>query len=299
MQRKLLLSLALLSLSLLVGCIEFQRQSLSYKYDAATDTLRIFQDYHGIFGEDDRQKLTSGELEQLDSVLGGQRTFFFNNWITEISHANLRETLAKLKDPEYQKQQDLDASAAAHLEALIKLLLDNVRIENGAFYLDGDGKLSAVQRVTIAKTSKLIAAGNEVIRDMLIAQSRKAEITEEERLLLRKSTEKPADYIKLEGNRLRLRWPIPRAEYDKMFGPTSDGHKLREEFTKQGGTITFAGDEATFSIGQPGDKLTSITLSVSEKAYATNVLDVVKKRSLLLEKFDAAAAAREFLSAGK
>jgi hypothetical protein len=298
--RKLVLALGLLSVAaFLAGCIEFQRQSLSYHYDTATDTLKIFQDYHGIFGGSDEHKLTPDETEQLASVLDGQRTFFFNNWISEINHAQLRETLGNLKDPQHQKEQKLDAPAISHIETLINLLLDNARIENGPFYLDAEGKLSAVQRVTITKTSKLIAAGNEVIRDAFKAEIRKDETTAEERLLYRQSTEQQQDYIKLEGNRLGVRLPMTRAKYDEMFGPKAENRQMNEELKKNGGAINFTRDEVTLSFGQPTDNLTSITLSVSEKTYTTNMLDVVKKRALVREKFDAQAAAREFLSINK
>jgi hypothetical protein len=63
-------------LFLLAGCIEFERQSVTYAYDAPTDTLKIFQNYHGIFGGDATNSLSKEELNQLDSVLNSQRTFF-------------------------------------------------------------------------------------------------------------------------------------------------------------------------------------------------------------------------------
>jgi len=59
----------LLPILWLTGCLEFEDQTLTYRYDASTDTLRIFQDYHGIFGADDTAKVTDAEMEQLDSVL--------------------------------------------------------------------------------------------------------------------------------------------------------------------------------------------------------------------------------------
>ena len=71
-------------LALFTGCLEFEQQTLTYRYDAKTDTLRIFQSYQGIFGADAKDGLSQDELAQLDSVLTGQRTFFFANWIFEL-----------------------------------------------------------------------------------------------------------------------------------------------------------------------------------------------------------------------
>src|SRR5256885_3355843 len=62
---RILRLLALLPMLWLTGCLEFEDQTLTYRYDARTDTLRIFQDYHGIFGADDTSKMTAEEEEQL------------------------------------------------------------------------------------------------------------------------------------------------------------------------------------------------------------------------------------------
>ena len=67
MRRKFLLWL--LPIVLLAGCIEFERQTLTYSYNPATDTLKVFQDYHGIFGADTTNSLSNEELTQFDSVI--------------------------------------------------------------------------------------------------------------------------------------------------------------------------------------------------------------------------------------
>src|SRR5439155_20837429 len=108
----------LLPMFWLTGCLEFEDQTLTYRYDAGTDTLRIFQDYHGIFGADDTAKVTEAEVEQLDSVLKGQRTFFFANWILEYNREQLRELLQELKDPQKRKEMKLPETASARGEKL-------------------------------------------------------------------------------------------------------------------------------------------------------------------------------------
>jgi hypothetical protein len=49
--------------------LECEQQTLTYRYDAKTDMLGIFQVYKGIFGADRNDGLSKDELEQLDSVL--------------------------------------------------------------------------------------------------------------------------------------------------------------------------------------------------------------------------------------
>ena len=48
--------------------------------------------------------------------------------------------------------------------------------------------------------------------------------------------------------------------------------------------------------GEPTNKATSITLSVSKKPYVANALEAVKKRTSIQRQFDVEAAAREFVA---
>ncbi len=96
-----LLRIGLLLLACAIsGCVEFQEQTMSYRYDKAADELRIFQDYRGIFGGGDGADSTPGtelsgrEQGELASVLEGQRTFFFANWIFEYD----REAMQTLRE---------------------------------------------------------------------------------------------------------------------------------------------------------------------------------------------------------
>ena len=257
--------------------------------------------YQGIFGVNKPDGLSDQELEQLQSVLTTQRTFFFANWILEYNHAAINEKLAEFKTPE-AKETPAGAAARWRLGTLLQLLLDNVSVENGGFYLDDQGKLCGVQRVTVTRVSKLIAAGNEIIRDALKEESKpdspNKDLSAEERALYAKSAAGPADYVQIEGNQIRFHLPITRAEFDKNFGPTAEANKQLEEFRHSGGTLAFAENEMKWSLGKPADKTTRVTLSVSDKTYVPNLLAAVKKQSIAVrEKFDPEAAAKEFLGA--
>jgi len=154
---RILRRLALLPMLWLTGCLEFEDQTLTYRHDPGTDTLRIFQDYHGIFGADNTAKLTDTEMEQLDSVLKGQRTFFFANWILEYNREQLRDLLTELKDPEKRKELEQPETAIARYEKLLTLAVDNVRVENNGFYFDAKGRLCGSQKVIVTQVAKLIA----------------------------------------------------------------------------------------------------------------------------------------------
>src|SRR4051812_6522369 len=144
-----LLTALLLSLAL-TGCLEFKEQTLAFYLDAPHDTLRIFQDYHGIFGAKGAEGgLDIEEQEQLQSVLTTERTFFFTNWVYEINKANIKAELEKLhapKKPDAEAQPDHDAKAYSaeelkRVEQLARLVLDNVHIENGTPYFDAKHRL--------------------------------------------------------------------------------------------------------------------------------------------------------------
>lgn len=299
MYKKLAAFMAIGCVLLLTGCLEFESQTLTYRYDAKTDTLRIFQVYQGIFGEDRPDELSDKELGQLQSVLSGQRTFFFANWIWEYDRDAVRKGLEDLGKPEAPQDAKLEPAARAQREAFFNLLLDNVQVENGAFYLDGQGKLCGTQLVTVSRFSKLIVAGNAQIRQLLKSEAGREKISAQERALFLKSARRQRAYIALEGNQLRFRLPIARAEFDKSYGPDSSSAKQLESFKRQGGSVAFADNEMKWSLGAPGAQAVNLTLPGTEKAYVPNAVDAVKKRAAVLVSLDAAAAAQAFVSGSK
>jgi hypothetical protein len=288
--------LAVLSLLWLTGCLEFEDQTLTYRYDAKTDTLRIFQDYHGIYGAKDKSQLEEEEITQLDSVLKGQRTFFFNNWIFEYNGESVREALENFKDPIKRKEALVPEAAAVAYEKLLALLVDNVRVENGRFYFDAKGKLSATQRVTVTHVSRLIAAGNGAISEALKVEAAKDSNSSEDKASILKALQGPADFIRLEGNVLTVHFPMPREEFDKTLTDEDSGARQWREFKRQGGKVSYANGQGTWAFGSPTDTATILTLPVFVGPYVTNAVAEVRKRAGIVEKFDASAAAKEFVN---
>ena len=277
----------------LTGCLEFEDQTLTYRYDAGTDTLRIFQDYHGIFGADDTAKVTDAEVDQLDSVLKGQRTFFFANWILEYNREQLRELLQELKDP--QKRKEMTEAASVRFEKLLTLAVDNVRVENNGFYFDAKGRLCGSQKVTVTQVTKFIAAGNDAVREMIKAEAAKPETSAEDKAVLLKAEAGPGNFIQLEGSALTVRMPMTPRAYAEMMDPGSNDARLLAEFRRQGGRITVTNDLATFGFGAPTNAVSTLTLPMAKKPYVPNAADAVRKRTRIRDKFDPASAARAFL----
>ena len=69
-----------------------------YRHYPKADTLVIWQQYEGIYGDDGFEGLSPKEIDQLHSVLEGQRTFFFSNWITDYNAQQLADEVAKMRD---------------------------------------------------------------------------------------------------------------------------------------------------------------------------------------------------------
>jgi len=295
MFKKISVGISALCVLLLTGCIEFERQTLTYRYDAKSDTLRIFQTYHGIFGGDTKEKLSDEELNQLESVVSGHRTFFFNNWIQEYNAERMRQDLDNLKQPEAQLEKQRDPAAFARRETFFKLLLDNVHVENGATYLDDAGKLCGLQRVTLTRFSRVVAAANEQIRDFLKSAANEANATAEERALYLRFAEQKPPYIVLEGNQIRWRFPLMRAEYAKSFEKDEGVARMLMEFKRGGGSVAYTDSEMKWSLGTPSDEFTVLSLAVSPKPYAPNAVAAMKSRTVLQARPDIAAAAKEFV----
>lgn len=286
---------ALLAVALaLTGCIEFDRQTMTYEHDAQADTLRIHQTYHGIYGADDVTQLSGKEREQLADVMKGQRTFFFANWIFELNIGAFKEALASSAVPETDSLKEAQRRAATNLLAL---LVANVRVENGKFYLDDQGQPCGTQRVTIRNVSKLLAAGNELTRRDLEVKLKRGE-TAEERELINAALARPEPFFTLTGQQIRYRGPFTRAEFDQLG---ADDPKLKHfisEFIRQGGTMAHENSEVRLRFGRTDAKRETVTLPMASKEnYRPNAAAHLREKFGLSKDLDPKQDAEAFFKA--
>jgi hypothetical protein len=80
--------IVLAAVTVTAGCIDFDGQLLSYRYDQAADTLRIFQLYEGIH-TDKKAAPDNSEIDDLRSVVCGERTFLFTNRNNEFHRSGM------------------------------------------------------------------------------------------------------------------------------------------------------------------------------------------------------------------
>lgn len=283
--------LVLLAVTLaLTGCIEFERQTVTYEHDTQADTLRIHQTYHGIYGADDVTQLSEKEREQLAEVMKGQRTFFFANWIFELNIGSFEEALASGSVPETDSLKEAQRRATTNLLAL---LVANVRVENGKFYLNDQGRPCGTQRVTIRNVSKLLAAGNEAMRKVWEVEL-KGKPTAAERDLINAALARPEPFFTLTGQQIRYRGPLSRVEFDQLG---ADDPKLKHfisEFIRQGGTMAHENGEIRLRFGRTDATRETVTLPMIGKGYQTNASTHLRETHGLTKDFDPKQDAEAF-----
>lgn len=290
MKKWILLVLSFALLGLVTGCIEYERQTMSFRHEPATDTLYIFQDYQGIFGVDDPASLSDGEVDQLASVFRGERTFFYNNWITEYNREHLQERLRTPKG-----ELDKDEAYEAAIRTAAELALANVKVENIGFYFNQDSQLCGAQRVTVKNTSKVLASLNKLLLFLMRDLATRDDTSAEDKKLMLKFADSAQNVLRLDGNRLEIRWACSEADYRKFKDQTPQGKGFRES----GGEVSHADGVITLVLGKKDAQSTSLTMPFSEHPYVSNALAEARKQGIK-PSYDAAAAAKAFLDeAGK
>ncbi len=285
----------------LSGCLEWVEQTVTYQHDPKADEARVFQEYHGLFAGDGEGELSKEEVEQLDSVLKGQRTFFFANWIFEFTRSRIEEALQNsLAATPGGEGEELARKVAQKRdgEALMRLLLDNVRVENGEFHLDGQKRLCGTQRVTVRKVSALVPAANRVLRGWLTEEAAKEDRPAEQRLINQRWLDRKENCLTIEGNRIEYRMPMSGAEYEKAFLQDANAGRMARALAAAGGELRHEENVLVVRMGKPGDKQVSLRMPMSEKAYRPNLEKHLQGRQPVVAGYNPTAAREAFFKAG-
>lgn len=265
------------------GCIEWDHQVVRYRYDHKTDTLLIFQDYRGIYGADKKEQLSDNEKEQIKSVLEGQRTFFFANWIFEISRESLRDSMAEMRDRSGDTVAEDDARLA--ILAAMEIFEPSFTIKNGDFYHDQEGRLSAVQSVSIRNVSKILPLVNEAIRAAYKAEARKKVDNVEAQLSWNRVADGKWTFIRFVGNQVQLKLP------GNLFEEDVDLKDLKNS----GVQIGLVDSGVTATMGRPDDKFTTVAHDPFEKTYGDNLLKHLQGKVKIRKTLDVEKQAKNFL----
>lgn len=279
------------------GCIEWEHQTVSYRYDRKTDTLLIFQDFQGIHGANNQDKLIDKEVTQIKSVINGERTFFFANWVFEINMKQLRDQLADLKD-ESGDTVDEDVALRKTISAL-ELFLKNCSIENGDFYLNKQKDLSATQRITIRNVSKILPLVNEALKAVFKAEASKS--LEDMDAQAAWDLVRKADWTFLEfkGNQIIFKFPDPKSAEESEKKPSKFDEEELADWKRAGVELTYKDDVRHGQIGQVKDKVTRMSYKPVgfDGSYSDNLLKHLQGTTKILGSLDAEKAAQSFLQA--
>ena len=276
-----------------LGCLDFEKQTMVYRHYPKGDTLVIWQQYEGIYGENDPEGLSPQEIDQLDSVVKGQRTFFFNNWIAEYNAQQLEEDVAQLRNDLRTEDWTEEKKAFTRQSiALCELIKKNIRIRNGPFYLNPEGKLSATQEVTVTQVSRIVAAANQLILAGLQQEVDSDSLDQSDPgylPLVDKAVETKLQVIQLQGQRLQVRWPLTAGLFQNEN--SQEGVK---QFQRLGGRVTFKDNLMTVEMGKLLGEDAKLAGALPEKKFKSNAVAHVRQRYEVKAQYDPAAARADF-----
>ena len=287
--------LSALVLALLhTGCIEFKRQVLSYRIDTQEDALLIFQNYQGIYGAEHEDRLSNQEAAQLRSVMEGERTFFFSNWIFELNVASLDKTLADLEnEPE---STPAERAIRGRIGSAVKAVRENLTVGNGPLYLDTEGRLCGTQTVRINNLTAVIRAANDGIAAYLERKLLNSDNDSEERRMAGQARRDHSPFLSVEGNQILFRHPLTDAQLRRELFPPGKGDRQLAKLKQAGIHISHEAGQLRVRIGQPTDRVTRLAMNPFANAYRKNALRFTQEQRVPVEpEYDVETATTEFL----
>jgi hypothetical protein len=263
-------------------------------YSIENNELTLFQEYHGIFGEAPKNKdenktkakkteLTEEEKQEICSVVNGERTFFFDNWITEYNRAKLLKEVTRHEYP----AKGLSDSEKRYIRdwlPLSKLLLENVTVSNGDFYFDDQRRLSGYQIVRVKMVTQLIEQANRSISMAILAEEDNPNADAQQRnLKARQKTlaQEGHNWIEVNGNQISISFPATREEYletkNKTASYTSKGTQAIE--------VSYGDGITTIAIGHSGADPVVISKQM-QGPYTTNAVNHIATEYGIKEQLD-------------
>ena len=268
------------------SCIEFEREKLSYIHDVEKDELRVTLTYEGIFGNLDKgqnsqndpddittkDSLNQQQIEQLESVLEQKRAFFFSNWIFEYSASSSAKMLEKII------KENGQGKFGEPEKKLIKLLLDNIEVQNIGFYKNNAEQLCGAQTLRISNISVIIPLANQVIGRQMKAHIQEMREEREEKVpnsfttetidLIESKVEQNFPFIQVKGNLITLTLIMTEPDQKRITNSTVKD-------LPDGARIAFEDESLLIEIGGKQDQVGELSKNCFEGYYdnAKNYLE--------------------------
>ena len=203
--RALALLIGAALLALVTACIELDGQRIAWFHDVERDELRILLFYDGIHDKGGRSALYRGVdgAEQIRRFVEQDEVMFFD-WVGHMRKERLRERLADSDEPPSPAERRFIEVALA------------VQVEVLGWYREPDGRVGAVQRLTIPRVTQFITELNALIDATWLAEDRLVPpaFPISDRLCVEAARTGHA-WVALDGHALRVNLPVEPGEWTR------------------------------------------------------------------------------------
>jgi len=187
------------------GCLDFDEQVVYGEYDEQNDRVVLVIAYLGLY-ETEQEGLGAGRADQqLREALDGKTVALFGNWPFAFPVGTLRAELAR-------PAEEAEDGIPPDLRPRLLELLERVRVLNGGFYTDAEGRACGAQVVLIERASDTIPRANALFNDALVrGLEAKRHRSPSEQLILAAAREGHT-WMRLKGHSLIVACPLPEEE---------------------------------------------------------------------------------------
>lgn len=190
---------ALLCLLTLSGCLEFDAQDITLRYDAKADRIDMLVVYRGLFVENGSGKTSDpyqNAFSDLDEVMARGNSFFWCNWPFQID-------LVRPNTPGHA-------------------LTPYVDVENGGLFTDPKGVLCGYQFVRIRDVKEFLGKLNTMLelgaQAAVVGGIRGQKLDSDTRELLTEFLRSGEKMVRIEQGRIELRLPCSPKDFRMLLG---------------------------------------------------------------------------------
>ncbi|MCA8973726.1 MAG: hypothetical protein KDC98_03345 [Planctomycetes bacterium] len=187
-----------LVLLLLGGCLEFDAQEITMRYDEKADRIDFLVVYRGIFleaGSSTQGDKMDGAFADLQEVFDNGQSFFWCNWPLKIDPVDPPAATAAL---------------AAHLE-----------VEIGGFFTDPKGMLNGYEFVRIARAKEFLQKLNTLLevvaQGAMLGGFRGIKLDADSRELMTEFVRSGEKMVTVEAGRIQLRLPLSSSDFGTVL----------------------------------------------------------------------------------
>ncbi len=199
------LALSAVLLLALIGCLDFDEQTVYVEHDRENDRLVVIIDYQGFHST--KEDIAQAK-EQLQEAIDNRTVRFFDNFSFVFPLREMRDNLA---DPEAEETQQLSVEMR---QGLVRLL-DHIRLLNGGFYMDPAGRICGAQVLVIENAAQSVELANNLLNASILENAEEFESADSDEAewvqSVLESARRGHRWIELDGHSLLVSGPVPES----------------------------------------------------------------------------------------